>query len=96
MGSASQPYDILTNSEHLRGVKFEDLPNKKVGLLIGINAAFVFRPLESGFGSTGFSSAAKTLLGWVLFHPKWSHLYVGHREIGLPVLALYTSCGGAA
>ena len=50
-GSSPPPFDILSNLEHLRGIRFEDLPSKKVGLLIGMDAAFVFRPLESRFRS---------------------------------------------
>ena len=69
-GSSSPPFDMLNNLEHLRGIRFEFLPNKKVGLFIGMDTEFVFRPLESRFGSIGFPSAVKALLGWVLLGPK--------------------------
>ena len=68
--SSPSPFDLFTNLEHLRGIRFEDLPNKKVEPLIGMDAAFVFRPLDSKFGPTGFPIAVKALLGWVLFGPK--------------------------
>ena len=40
-GSSCPPFDILSHLEHLRGLRFEDLPNKKVGLFMGMDAAFV-------------------------------------------------------
>ena len=86
-GSSSPPFDILTNQGHLCGFRFNDLPNKKVGLLIGMDAAFVFRPLESRFGPIGFSSAVKTQLGWVLYRPKVeSSLILGIEILGYPYL----------
>ena len=86
-GSSPPSFDILSNLEHLRGIRFEDLPSKKVGRLIGMDAAFVFRPLESRFGPTGFPNAMKTLLGWVLFGPKVeSSLTSGFERLGYPCL----------
>ena len=69
-GSPPPPFNILTNFEYFRYSRFENLPNKKVGLLVKMDAAFVFRPLDSRFGPTEFPSAVKTLLGWVRFEPK--------------------------
>ena len=86
-GSSTPLFDILTNLEYLHDIRFEDLPNKKMELLMGMDAAFVFRPLESRFGPIGFPRAVKTLLGWVLFGPKVkSFLTSGIERLGHPCL----------
>ena len=72
-GSSTPPFDFLTKLEHLRGIRFEDLSNKKMVLLIGMDSAFVFRTLDSRFGSTGFPSAVKTCTAGCCLNPKWSH-----------------------
>ena len=47
----------------------------------------LFRPLENRFGPTGFPSAVKTLLGWVLFGPKVeSFLTSGIERLCYPCL----------
>ena len=54
---------------HLRGIILSELPDKTVGLLIGLDASNLFRPLETRFGPVGTSDAIKTILGWTLFGP---------------------------
>ena len=61
--------DEMAQLHHLKGITLPELPNKKVGLLIGLDASFVFRALETRFGPRGTPDAIKTLLGWILFGP---------------------------
>ena len=68
--AASIPSDEdLRHMKHLRGVKLSELKNKKVELLVGFDASFVFRPLESIYGPRIAPDAIKTILGWTLFDP---------------------------
>ena len=66
-GSSPPLFDILINLEYLRDIRFEDLPNKKVGRM---DAGFVSRALESRLNPIGFPRDVKTLLSCALFGPK--------------------------
>ena len=59
----------IKNFKHLHGITLSELPDKTVGLLIGLNASNLFRPLETRFGPMGTPDAIKTILGWTLFGP---------------------------
>ena len=61
--------DQLEKFDHLRGLDFKELPDKTVGILIGLDAPLVFRSMDSRFGPQGTPDAIKTVLGWVLFGP---------------------------
>ena len=52
---------------YLEGVSFSEIEDKSVGILIGLDAHEVFRPLETRFGPDGAPDAIKTPLGWILF-----------------------------
>ena len=74
--------------KHLRGVKLSELKNKKVELLVGLDASFVFRPLESVCGPRGAPDVIKTVLGWTLFGPAPSVL----RPNSKGVYSMHVAC----
>ena len=78
----------LRHMKHLRGVKLSELKNKKVELLVGLDASFVFRPLESIYGPRGTPDAVKTVLGWTLFGPAPSVL----RPNSKGVYSMHVAC----
>ena len=61
--------DQIGHLKHLRGISSTNLPDKTVGLLIGLDAHYLFRPLDARFGPAGSPDVIKTPLGWVLFGP---------------------------
>ena len=78
----------LRHMKHLRGVKLFELKNKKVELLVGLDASFVFRPLENIYGPRGTPDAVKTVLGWTLFGPAPSVL----RPNSKGVCSMHVAC----
>ena len=61
--------DQIGHLKHLCGINSIYLPDKTEGLLIGLDAHYLFRPLNVRFGSAGSPDVIKTSLGWVLFGP---------------------------
>ena len=61
--------DQIGHLKHLCGISSIYLPDKTVGLLIGLDAHYLFRQLDARFGSAGSPDVIKTPLGWVLFGP---------------------------
>ena len=57
----------LEKMNHLKGVELMELGHKSVGLLIGLDAPELFRPLEYRYGDKDESDAIKTLMGWTMF-----------------------------
>ena len=48
-------------------MSFSKIEDKSIGILFGLDAHAVFRPLETRFGPDCAPDAIKTPLGWVLF-----------------------------
>ena len=68
--AASAPSDVeLKHMKHLQSVTLSEWRDKSVGLLIGLDASTVFRPLQSIYGPEGTPHAIKTVLGWALISP---------------------------
>ena len=57
----------LEKMNHLKGVELMELGDKSAGLLIGLDAPELFRPLEYRYGDKGEPDAIKTLMGWTMF-----------------------------
>ena len=55
--------------KHLQKVKLSGLKNKKMKLLIGLDALFVLRQLKRICGPAGTLDEIETILGWTLFGP---------------------------
>ena len=62
----------LDSFEHLRSISFDELEDKTIDLLVGLDVPSVFRPLDVRFGSEGTPDAIKTRFGWMLFGPALS------------------------
>ena len=61
--------DQIGHLKHLRSIGSTNLQNKTIGLLTGLDAHYLFRPLDVRFGPVGLPDVIKTSLGWVLFGP---------------------------
>ena len=62
----------LDRYKHLQGVRFIELENESVNLLIGLDVLVAFRPVENRYGNDGEPDAIRTALGWTLFGPSVS------------------------
>ena len=61
--------DQIGHLKHLCGISSTNLPDKTVGLLIGLDAHYLLCPLDARFGPADSPDVIKTPLGWVLFGP---------------------------
>ena len=68
-----------------------ELADKKVGLLIGLDAFTVFRPLETRFGPSGTPDTIRTILGWTLFGPSLSLEHVTGDNAGKSFPSMHAS-----
>ena len=76
---------------HLEGITMSELADKKVGLLIGLDAFTVFRPLETRFGPSGTPDAIRTILGWTLFGPSLSLDHVTGDNVGMSFPSMHAT-----
>ncbi|KAF5403585.1 hypothetical protein PHET_02964 [Paragonimus heterotremus] len=58
---------------HLEGIHFDEVPDKKVSILIGNDIFEAYWVLDQRLGGRKQPYSVKTLLGWIIFRPLWSY-----------------------
>ena len=76
---------------HLEGITMSELANRKVVLLIGLDAFTVFRRLKTRLGPLGTLDAIRTILGWTLFRPSLSLDHVTGDNVGKSFPSMHAS-----